>query len=370
MVGKSGISKYMLVAVIAVLLAFILKANVPAVTGTATPGVGSYNINILTAPVATGGLLQFLGNVLGRSFIGASLRRILLNDNGVVNLRELATKLRMEPLHFPMRVVSKEAWDASDALAKNDGTSFDNLVHTGLKNHPNHDVRWRSVMDYHEAFKSGILKPSDVMNNTLNAVGKWDKEHSFYMFSSLKPDEVMKQAYESDMSKGAPLSVFDGVPVAFKDMMDIAGHLVYDGRSPKESNRAFCKLAVEDDIMVTRFRAVGAIIMGLTIMTEGGTSPLGYNSHFQGPVSPYSWNRYGGGSSSGSAVAVATGIVPVAIGYDGGGSIRLPASMSGIHGLAATFGRLVGLSCFIVDLILLVAVCVSILNTWLFVCLS
>jgi len=95
-----------------------------------------------------------------------------------------------------------------------------------------------------------------------------------------------------------------------------------------------------DDILITRLKNVGAIIFGVTIMTEGGVSPLGFNAHFQGPVNAYDENHYSGGSSSGSAVAVASGIVPVAFGWDGGGSVRLPASCSGLHGLATTYGRI------------------------------
>jgi Asp-tRNA(Asn)/Glu-tRNA(Gln) amidotransferase A subunit family amidase len=91
--------------------------------------------------------------------------------------------------------------------------------------------------------------------------------------------------------------------------------------------------------MVARLRAAGAIILGGTIMTEGGVTPLGWSAHFQGPYNVYNFDRYCGGSSSGSAVAVSSGLVPAAIGFDGGGSIRIPASMSGVHGLGVTFGR-------------------------------
>lgn len=98
--------------------------------------------------------------------------------------------------------------------------------------------------------------------------------------------------------------------------------------------------ATENDIMVQRFIDAGAIIIGTTVMTEFGRCPLGYNSHYQGPLNPYNENHYSGGSSGGSVVAVMTGIVPVAISLDGGGSIRLPAAMSGAVGLAPTFGRI------------------------------
>ena len=76
-------------------------------------------------------------------------------------------------------------------------------------------------------------------------------------------------------------------------------------------------------------------------MTEWGTSPIGYNAHapYQGPFNAYNTSYVSGGSSAGSAVAVAAGIVPLAVGFDGGGSIRIPAAVSGVFGLAGTYGR-------------------------------
>ena len=123
-------------------------------------------------------------------------------------------------------------------------------------------------------------------------------------------------------------------------MLSATAHVIYGGRSPLRENGAEWERSTKDDILISRIKKVGGILLGMTVMTEGGVSPLGYNSHWRGPVSAYSDHHYSGGSSSGSAVAVAAGIVPVAIGFDGGGSIRIPASFSGIHGLATTFGRI------------------------------
>ena len=121
--------------------------------------------------------------------------------------------------------------------------------------------------------------------------------------------------------------MFDGVPIAFKDVVDLNGHVTYNGKNPSkqwdDTDRD------PDDLMVARFRALGAVIIGTTIMTEGGMSPLGYNAHYKGPFNVYSMKHFSGGSSSGAAVAISSGLVPVAIGFDSGGSIRLPAAFSG-----------------------------------------
>lgn len=129
--------------------------------------------------------------------------------------------------------------------------------------------------------------------------------------------------------------MLDGVPIAVKDMIDTNGHLTSYGSASHQGKAK----AAADDVLVSKFRALGAIILGTTVMTEGGVTPLGYSVQYRGPFNPWSAEHYSGGSSSGSAVAVALGLCPIAIGFDGGGSIRIPASFSGVVGLATSFAR-------------------------------
>lgn len=113
---------------------------------------------------------------------------------------------------------------------------------------------------------------------------------------------------------------------------------MYGGKQPTAERRADIKTT--DDVSVARFRAAGALIVGMTTMTEGGVTPLGYAAFFKGPYNPYNTSFYSGGSSGGSAVAVASGLTPVSIGFDGGGSIRIPAALSGCVGYGGTFARM------------------------------
>ncbi|PKN85249.1 MAG: hypothetical protein CVU46_11745 [Chloroflexi bacterium HGW-Chloroflexi-8] len=97
--------------------------------------------------------------------------------------------------------------------------------------------------------------------------------------------------------------------------------------------------AKQDSTVVARLRAAGALLVGKTNMHEIGINPNGANVTFGAVKNPYDTNRDPGGSSSGSAAAVSSGLVPIAIGADGGGSIRIPASLCGVVGLKATYGR-------------------------------
>ena len=97
----------------------------------------------------------------------------------------------------------------------------------------------------------------------------------------------------------------------------------------------------EDTFIVSKMRSAGLIIIGHSKMTQRGFSPIGYNpSKFNGTTrNPINTDYYPGGSSSGTAACIASGLVPFGIGTDGGGSIRIPSSWSGISGLKTTTGR-------------------------------
>jgi Asp-tRNA(Asn)/Glu-tRNA(Gln) amidotransferase A subunit family amidase len=104
--------------------------------------------------------------------------------------------------------------------------------------------------------------------------------------------------------------------------------------------RIFGRLpATEDSTVVARLRAKGALLIGKANMHEIGINPNGLNVHYGTVRNPYALDHDPGGSSSGPAAAVAAGLSPVAIGADGGGSIRVPAALCGLVGLKATFGR-------------------------------
>jgi Asp-tRNA(Asn)/Glu-tRNA(Gln) amidotransferase A subunit family amidase len=252
-----------------------------------------------------------------------------LNDNHLENIRALAAQVQFTPMYYPMYRANKEEWEAAKHLSEVT-PALDTI--TDSRKTPN----FRTIRDYAACYRNGTLTPTAAMKNALKAVNDF-KRVGLLIFSSIDEADVLAQAAASDerFAKGTPLSIFDGVPVAFKDMLDVAGHAICNGQHPST-----CKQIYKDDIPVARFREAGAIIFGVTIMTEGGVTPLGYSAHFKGPHSAYSRNHYSGGSSSGSAVAVATGIVPVALGFDGGGSIRIPASLSGVHGMGMTFSRI------------------------------
>ncbi|HEY4119864.1 MAG TPA: amidase [Byssovorax sp.] len=133
---------------------------------------------------------------------------------------------------------------------------------------------------------------------------------------------------------GKPVGPLDGAPLLVKDEFDVAGFVTSLGSACTADVRA-----TRDSTMVERLRAAGMIFLGKTVLTEWGMSPIGGNVNQKMPHNAHDPTRAPGGSSTGSAVGVALGLAPVATAGDGGGSIRIPASLNGVFGIKPTFGR-------------------------------
>jgi aspartyl-tRNA(Asn)/glutamyl-tRNA(Gln) amidotransferase subunit A len=150
-------------------------------------------------------------------------------------------------------------------------------------------------------------------------------------------ERALREAAESAarLRAGAPRGPLDGVPVAWKDLLDVAGTPTTAGSALRRDAGA----ATADAPVVARLAAAGMVCVGKTNLSELAYSGLGLNPHFGTPPNPHGDGRAPGGSSSGSAVAVAAGVVPCAIGTDTAGSIRVPAAFCGIAGFKPSAER-------------------------------
>lgn len=294
----------------AVSIALVMQSEAPITGNRVELGKSGYDVLPLQAPAVTAGLLQSFSFLATKTRFGQYIRRYLLEKNGLVILRELSAQIDLPPMHYPIRRLNREEWAAVAAPADADpAEAMNTVLEAGfLYRLPATVDRapplLRSITDYAIAYRRQTATPSGVMRKTLDTIKEWENQ-GFYIFSSVVEEDVMAQAVAADERQrtGRFLSVFDGVPIALKDCMGVKGHIIYDGRSPKQEHMGSWWFPQEDDEIVRRLREAGAIILGMTIMVEGGVSPLGYNSHWKGPVSPYSMDRYSGGSSGGSAVA-------------------------------------------------------------------
>jgi aspartyl-tRNA(Asn)/glutamyl-tRNA(Gln) amidotransferase subunit A len=150
--------------------------------------------------------------------------------------------------------------------------------------------------------------------------------------------DALEQAARIDCARqaGAPLPPLAGVPFGVKDLFDIAGHVTTAGS--KVLRHAPC--ARQDAVIVQRLKAAGAIPVAKLNMDEFAYGFATDNAHYGVTRNPHDPTRMAGGSSGGSAAAVAAGVLPFTLGSDTNGSIRVPAALCGTWGIKPTFGRL------------------------------
>lgn len=197
-----------------------------------------------------------------------------------------------------------------------------------------------TIADYTTRYASGEITPLQVARAVLAAVKATDESaFPMHLFIEKYDELILEQARASSerYANGKPLGVLDGVPVGIKDELSIKGHRTTAGTSFLGVETG---VATDDAAAIKRLRAAGAVILGKLNMHEIGAGVTGFNMHYGTVRNPYNPKHYTGGSSSASAALVASGIAPLAIGIDGGGSVRIPAGLCGVVGIKPTFQRI------------------------------
>ncbi|MDB5102067.1 MAG: gatA [Cyanobacteria bacterium RYN_339] len=283
-----------------------------------------YDIIPMNAPRTTGWRLSALAGLLEHPLAGPPLAEYLFGLVGMQRLRSCAPPDALPSIHpllagFPLAEPSPLA--APPAVAAE---------------HAPEGFPFKTVADFARAYREG-LSPVEVAEKVLarrKALDQAQKPLGAFIAQDEADVRAQARASAERFAAGKPLGPLDGVPIAIKDELDQLGYATtvgtrFLGAAP----------AAKDAEVVRRLRAAGAVLIGKTNMHEIGMGATGHNVHHGAARNPYDLDRAAGGSSGGSAAAVAAGLCPAAVGADGGGSIRIPASLCGLVGLKPTFGR-------------------------------
>lgn len=198
------------------------------------------------------------------------------------------------------------------------------------------DFRRSSLKELGRLVRSGKLSAREVVGHALERIDALNPVLN--AFVSLDPEAALVAAGRIDeaVASGEDPGPLAGVPIGVKDLEDAAGFVtshgsaIFAGEAP----------AVTDSSLVARLKAAGCVVVGKTNVPELGWKADTVNGLYGATLNPWNSEHTAGGSSGGSAVAIASGMVPLATGSDGGGSIRIPASCCGLSGVKPSYGRI------------------------------
>jgi len=191
-----------------------------------------------------------------------------------------------------------------------------------------------TIKELAEAYSAGSTLPVDVTKEYLRRIEQLNPKLN--CFITILADSAMKAAALSEQrfKAGNPLGPLDGIPVAIKDIIYIEGVRCTAGSKILANN-----VATYDAPVVKRLKEAGAVIVGTTNLHEFAAGVTSENPHYGSVRNPWDVTRVAGGSSGGSAAAVAARLATIGIGTDTAGSVRIPAALCGVLGLKPTYGR-------------------------------
>ena len=186
-----------------------------------------------------------------------------------------------------------------------------------------------------ELVRGGKVRARDVVSEALARIAQ--RNASLNAFTHVRREQALAEAETIDrrLARGEEAGPLAGVPFAVKNLFDVTGVTTLAGSRIHAEQPP----ATRDATAVARLRAAGAVLVGTLNMDEYAYGFTTENTHYGATRNPHDASRVAGGSSGGSAAAVAGGLVPVTLGTDTNGSIRVPAALCGVFGLKPTFGR-------------------------------
>jgi Asp-tRNA(Asn)/Glu-tRNA(Gln) amidotransferase A subunit family amidase len=194
-------------------------------------------------------------------------------------------------------------------------------------------LRMASVAETRAALDAGSISASALTQAYLNAIDAENPKLNAYIH--VLHDSALKAAQQSDQRRAQhrTLGPLDGIPLAIKNNIDIAGVATTAGMATRRE-----RIATEDAVVIARLRAAGAVILGTLNMHEAALGATTDNLHYGRCHNPWRHDYTAGGSSGGSAAAVAAGLCTAALGTDTMGSVRIPASYCGVAALKPASG--------------------------------
>ncbi len=197
------------------------------------------------------------------------------------------------------------------------------------------DIAWLTAGELLAGYRAKSLSPVEAVDALLARIERLQPALNAFVLVDPERTRAAARASEARWARGEPQGRLDGVPVSVKDLLLTAGWPTLRGSPTVDPDQAW----TDDAPAVARLREHGAVLLGKTTTPEYGHKGVTDSAVSGITRNPWDTRRTPGGSSGGASAALAAGLGPLALGTDGGGSIRIPASFAGVFGLKPTFGR-------------------------------
>jgi 1-carboxybiuret hydrolase len=198
------------------------------------------------------------------------------------------------------------------------------------------EIHLQSALDIARSVKSGVASAREIVAATLQRIARLNPKLDAFTEVTAARALARAEAIDAARARGEALGPLAGAPFGVKNLFDIAGLSTHAGSKINREREP----AAADSPLIEKLEAAGAILVGALNMGEYAYDFTGENAHDGRSCNPHDLAHMSGGSSGGSATAVGGGLVPLALGSDTNGSIRVPSSLCGIFGLKPTYGRL------------------------------